>query len=57
MSDDITGTLPPEGDRVEPRDLLSVRVADGRIHVTAGDTEPLAPPSDPPDDPPGATDG
>ena len=26
---------------VEPRDLLSVRVADVRSHVTAGDTEPL----------------
>ncbi|MFN8194331.1 MAG: exodeoxyribonuclease VII large subunit [Nocardioidaceae bacterium] len=43
---------------VEPRDLLSVRVADGRIHVTAGDTERLASPDDPtsPDDP-GAADG
>jgi exodeoxyribonuclease VII large subunit len=39
--------------QVEPRDLLSVRVADGRVHVTAGDTEPLAPS----DDTPGATDG
>jgi len=49
---DAEGRVVTSVTEVEARDLLSVRVADGRIHVTAGDTEPLATP----DDPAGASD-